>query len=207
MGLERTWSGSSKKVRDSKMLGGAMANTGSAIGDAIQKIGMKHVELKKAEMDHTADVYKRAMEHQNDMEFLHNLPEHARSFTRVHGVSTTVDLGEGKPRSYRSSVAKKPSTKKPAATKSEAPAAIKKPTVAAVTRQNKAAASYVTPALGRKLAPEVKAQNAAARSYITRTPAAKPAAAAPAPAAKPAAAKKPAAKPKQALKTKAKKDD
>lgn len=167
MGLERTWSGGSKKVRDSKMFGDAVGKTGSAIGDAIQNIGMKHVELKRAEMDHVADVYKRAMEHQNDMEFLHNLPEHARSFTRVHGVSTTVDLSG--PRR----AAKKPAAKKPAAKPVAKPTAAttpkaKAPSAAAVTRQNKAAASYITPSAGKKLDPAVKAQNAAARSYMTK---------------------------------------
>lgn len=194
MGLEMNWQQASYRADKKVKLGDAVAKTGSAIGDAIQNIGMKKIELKKAEMDHTADVYKRAMEHQYDMEFLHQLPEHARSFTRVHGVSTTVDLGQGKPRTTSRPAARKPAAKKPAAkpVADAIAAAVKKPTVAAVNRQNKAAASYVTPYAGKKLDPAVKAQNAAARSYVTSTPATKP-----------------AAKPKQALKTntKDKKDD
>jgi hypothetical protein len=46
----------------------------------------------------------------------------------------------------------------------------RKITQGAINRQDKAAATYITPSNGKKLSPEVKAQNAAARTYMSSRP-------------------------------------
>ena len=156
------WQPKSYSVEKFK-LGDAVAKTGSAIGDAVQRIGLGHIELKKAELDHQAEVYKRAMEHQNDLELMHNLPDGTKSFERVHGVSTKVDFGSKGKQTPKPRAPRRKATPKPPVSAKPKP-----PTATQVKAQNKAAATYITPSTGKKLDPAVKAQNAAARIYITK---------------------------------------